>query len=141
MDDTERQALTKSLVTREGKDLCRWTLVGEITEAELRRVFADQTTLMADCDVILQILDLRRVGTVAADARKVAVEVADVRVLGSALFGASLHIRMLAKLVTTAIALFRKAKVTDTPVLFFETEREALDWLEQRRAEIAKQRG
>jgi hypothetical protein len=132
------KAPSHSVVTREGGDICRWTFVGDISEAEMRKLLADQKAIMEGCERVLLLIDMARVGDVSPEARKAGAEPSNVNAIGTAIYGASFHIRVLAKLVTTASAVLRKAKHTDSPVNFFETEREALVWLDQRRAEVVK---
>ena len=128
----------KSVISREGADICRWSFVGDISAEEMRRLLAIQKSLMEGCDRVLLIIDMSKTGSVSADARKVGAEPSNVKVIGTAIFGASLHIRMIAKLVTTASAVLRKASHEESPVRFFETEKEALAWLDVRRAEVLK---
>lgn len=132
----DRAAPETSVVTREG-DICRWTFVGDVPEAEMRRLLADQKAIMEGCDRVLLLIDMRKIGSVSPEARKAGAEPSNVNAIGTAIFGASYHIRVLAKLVTTASSLLRKVKPTDSPVVFYETEKEAMAWLAERRAEVA----
>lgn len=127
-----------SAVRREALDICRWTFVGDISGDEMRRLFEVQKEVMKGAPHLLLLIDLSRVGNVSPEARKVgAANNLEEKALGTAIFGASLHVRMLATLVTMAGSVLRKLKATDSPVRFFETEREALAWLNERRAEAA----
>jgi SpoIIAA-like len=126
-----------SFVAREALDICRWTFVGDISGDEMRRLFVVQKAVMTGAPHLLLLIDLSRVLRVSPEARKVgAANNTEERALGTAIFGASFHVRMLATLVTMAGSVLRKLKSTDSPVRFFETEREALTWLSERRAEI-----
>jgi hypothetical protein len=95
---------------------------------------------MEGAPIVLQLVDLSRVGAVTADARKAASAPPDVNVVGTAMFGASFHVRMLSKLATTASAVLLKAKPTDMPVRFFDAEAEAVAWIQARRAEVMRGR-
>lgn len=127
-----------TVIAREGSDICRWTFVGDIDGAEMRRLLSVQKAVMEGCDHVLLLIDMRRMGTVTPEGRKIGAEPSNVNAIGTAIFGASFHIRMLAKLVTTASAVLRKAKHEESPVDFFETEADALAWLDKRREEYLR---
>ncbi len=128
-----------SVVRREALDICRWTFIGDISGEEMRRLLAVQKAVMTGSPRLLLLIDLSRVGSVSAEARKAgAANDSEEKALGTAIFGASAPVRMLAQLVTMAGSVLRKLKSTDSPVRFFETEKEALAWLSERRAEAIK---
>ena len=131
-----------SFVRREALDICRWTFIGDISGDEMRRLLAAQKAVMTGSPRLLLLIDLSRVGSVSPEARKAGAandaNNPEEKALGTAIFGASLPVRMLATLVTMAGSVLRKLKSTDSPVRFFETEREALAWLSERRAEVVK---
>lgn len=137
----EAGAADRTVITKEGSDICRWTFVGDIDGAEMRRLLTAQKGVMEGCDHVLLLIDMRRMGSVTPEGRKIGAEPSNVNAIGTAIFGASFHIRVLAKLVTTASAVLRKAKHEESPVDFFETEADAKAWLDKRREEYLRSKG
>jgi hypothetical protein len=129
-----------SAVVREGADISRWVFIGDIDADEIRRLLAQQAAAMAGCAHVLALVDMTRAGKISADTRKAGAEGSSRNLAGAAIVGASFHLRVLARLVIQAGALFRKARPGDVPVRFFETSGEALEWFAERRAEVLKQR-
>ncbi len=130
-----------SYCAREGEDVCRWVIAGDIDAPEVRRLVAQQKAVMEGAPYFIQLVDMSRVGRVTPEARKVSVEKQrDVNVVGTAIFGASLHVRMIAQLAIKASAVLGYAKAGDTPAQFFATEAEARAWIAARRREVLVQR-
>src|SRR5262249_25897626 len=126
-----------SLVRFEPPDICFCAYVGDISAAEGRRTRDEQDAALDGLPYGLMLVDLSKTGAVCAEARKIGAERPKVPVYGTAIFGASFAIRVIAQLVTTAGSLL--AKVTESPVRFFATENQARAWLNERR-EVARQR-
>jgi hypothetical protein len=81
------------------------------------------------------VLDLRTVETVSAAARRVIGEAGTkLNFQAIAVFGANFHLTVVAKLVNSAIGLFRKRPMLQE---FFDTEAAALGWCDQLRRKQA----
>ena len=130
----------RTIVAREGSDVCHMVFIGDIDGAEMQRILDAQKEVMAGCDYALLLIDMTRLRHATPEARKIGAEARTLNAIGAAIFGASFAIRVLAKLVTTAGAILRKTKPGDIPQEFFETEEEAVAWLNHRRAEYLKAR-
>jgi hypothetical protein len=133
-------ASPRSSVEFEPPDVCVWTLVGDI-DADLMRELADtQERFAKGLPHLFSVLEVRNVGSVSADARKEAARKRDVNAGGTAFVGASFHVRVLAKLVSTAANVLHREEKT-APMRFFKTRAEADAWIEERRRELAKASG
>lgn len=123
----------------EEPDTTVWRLIGDISEAEMRALTSLETSLIAGRPHLLKLVDLSRIGSVSAGARKAGAEkVHDVPVLGVAIFGAHFAIRVLADLVVRAGSMLRR--IDTVPTRHFATEAEARAWLAERRALITTEK-
>ncbi|HSN88192.1 MAG TPA: hypothetical protein VL025_15645, partial [Thermoanaerobaculia bacterium] len=77
-------------------------------------------------------IDLSELDSIPAAVRKEAAgTLKDLPLYGTAIYGASLAARVVAKLLLTAVNLVRADR--KNPVQFFETEADARGWLASRR--------
>jgi hypothetical protein len=79
-----------------------------------------------------QLVDLTKVDTLTPAVRRVIGDSAKhMQFRGLAMFGASFQMKVVAKLVNSALVLFRKSPF---PQDFFDTQDQALAWVDQMRA-------
>ncbi|MDC3960609.1 STAS/SEC14 domain-containing protein [Polyangium jinanense] len=129
----------KHTVFFEPPDTAVWRFAGDISEAEMRELTSLEKSFIAGRPYLLKLVDLSRIGSVSAGARKAGAEkVHDVPVLGVAVFGAHFAIRVLADLVVRAGSFIRR--IDTVPTRYFATEAEARAWLAERRAVIATEK-
>ncbi|HVK64293.1 MAG TPA: hypothetical protein VM694_07460 [Polyangium sp.] len=84
---------------------------------------------------VFLLVDMSKLGRISREARTTSAEGGkDLALRGTAIVGASSHLRVLAGLVTRAIALLYGD--SDNPTRFFATEAEARAWIVERRREI-----
>ncbi|MDI1443855.1 STAS/SEC14 domain-containing protein [Polyangium sp. 6x1] len=84
---------------------------------------------------VFLLVDMSKIGRVSREARSASAEGGkDLALRGTAVVGASAHLRILASLVSRAISLLYGA--ADNPTQFFETEAEARAWIAERRREL-----
>lgn len=93
--------------------------------ADMVKVLDVLTALMEARPFVL-LLDFRKVQTLSAEVRRVVGErTRGMKILGFAMFGASFHMKVIARLVNSAISLFRNEVI---PQEFFDTEQAAQAW-------------
>lgn len=127
----------RSFAECELPDLCIWRLVGDVTERDIERLFAAQTTFAAGKAQIFVLVDLSRVRSVSPKARAAGAQSRGVLpVRGIASCGGSFGIRALASLVARAAKLL--SGQADSAFEAFETEAEARRWFADRRRQLAK---
>ncbi|MDI1484001.1 STAS/SEC14 domain-containing protein [Polyangium sp. y55x31] len=102
------------------------------TSAELSRV--SRAFTLGKPRVFL-LVDMSKMGRITREARTASAEGGkDLALRGTAVVGASPHMRVLAGLVTRAISLLYGG--SDNPTRFFTTEAEARAWIAERRREL-----
>jgi hypothetical protein len=129
-----------SFVHFEPPDILFWQVVGDLSEAEMLRLRAAARSLSAGRPYVLSLVDLSRIGTVSAGARKASIDPEPVApLLGTAIFGATFTIQVVAQLVSRAGDLLLKPKdsLDASSIQFFATEDLARAWLVERR-EVAR---
>jgi hypothetical protein len=97
------------------------------TEAEMERIMGALIRMCGTAPTFI-LIDFSAVSTLSPEVRKVVgrrSQELDVRGIG--MFGATFHMRVIAKLVNGAIAMFKKDPV---PQAFFKTREEADRWIE-----------
>jgi hypothetical protein len=116
----------------EPPDILYLRLMGDIEEAHVAPIREELARHCRETSHVYGLVDMSRMGTVAAAARKAAATQKNPANSSNAVFGASFAHRVLVQLVVKAAKLFRGV----TPTLgMFETEAEARAWIdEQRRA-------
>jgi hypothetical protein len=126
-----------SSVTIEPPDVCLWRLVGPVSADTMRELYEVQWQFSQGKPYLLVLVDLSRVGPVSREARKVSAEGPrngqTMPVRGTAVFGASFHVRVLMTLVTKALRVMYPETAADNPTAYFETEADARAWLDERR--------
>jgi hypothetical protein len=101
------------------------------TEDEMNRIVGAVSDLSNRAPTFL-VIDLGRVETLSAPVRKVIGDSSSrIAYKAIGMFGASFHIKVIARLVNSAIALFRKAPF---PQAFFDTHDEVNTWFDEVRA-------
>lgn len=125
-------------LTFEEPDLMFMRVRGEINEQDARLMLAEQKKFSAGKPYVLGLSDISEFAGISPQARKfIAKESATFPFRGGALIGASFQTRIMANLILTAIGLFLRK---DNPMHFFETEKEARTWLEERRRVLAREK-
>jgi hypothetical protein len=101
-----------------------------LTEEEMEAIVNVQARHAAGRAYFL-ILDFTRIGTISAAARRaVGRSTTKLRFRGIAMYGASFHMKIMARLVNTALAIFSKRPF---PQQFFDSREAALIWVEELR--------
>ncbi|MRG92789.1 hypothetical protein [Polyangium spumosum] len=81
---------------------------------------------------VFLLVDMSSIGQITREARTASAEAGkDLAFRGTAVIGASAHLRILAGLVARAVALLHGA--SDNPTRFFTTEAEGRAWIAERR--------
>jgi hypothetical protein len=133
---------SEEMMAQEDASYVRWdppdtifaALVGDISVDETRRRIAEIRSLLLDKPVVFFLIDFRHGGSISPEARAVAMGVTkDTNVRGTAIFGASLRLRVLITLISKAAKVLYKYD-NRNPLFFCETEAQARAWLEERRA-------
>lgn len=115
--------------------LLYYILRGNLSADELVGFIAVRDEVASGSPFLLALADLRELGTIPVEARKVAAHrLKRSPYRGTAIFGASLQARTLAKLVLGAARLL--GREDRNPVRFFDTEAEARAWLAERAREV-----
>jgi hypothetical protein len=106
-------------------------LAGNPTEPDMKALVDAYVELAAGRPIFL-IVDLSEVDNINPGARKVISEsFKRIEFRGTAMFGASFQMKVVAKLINSALGLFQKSKY---PQEFFDSLDEALAWVDQLRA-------
>jgi hypothetical protein len=102
------------------------------SEAEMEDVMGELLRMCGEAPTFI-LIDFSAVSTLSPEVRKVVGRRSqELDVQGIAMFGATFHLRVIAKLVNGAIAMFKKDPV---PQEFFKTREEADRWIDGLRAE------
>jgi hypothetical protein len=110
--------------------------VGDISGADVAEMHEDLGRRMAGKSHGFMLGDIHDLGHVSADGRRAGAELLRALPLrGSAVIGANVHWRAIATLIFKAVKVLNKS--FDNPVRFFDTKAQALEWLAERRLEIA----
>jgi hypothetical protein len=121
----------------ESPDIIRMQLVGEVSLEEGKAINARHKELAIGLSYFFYLIDLSRLQSIPAVVRKEAAEtLKELPLHGTAIYGASLAARVVAKLLLTAVNLVRPDR-KNNPVQFFETEGEARVWIDGRRTLVA----
>jgi hypothetical protein len=126
-----------SLIRWEEPDTCFLSLVGVIDGDEMRRISQAHRGFTVGRHYVLGLVDVSQVRAFTAEARTASrAGGKDVQVRGTAIYGASRHIQIVATILLRGLDLLHKR--TDRPVRFFNTETEARAWLSERRRVICE---
>jgi hypothetical protein len=123
-----------SAVRFEPPDVARFTIVGDVSEADARRMLGELNIQLAGKNYVLMLADMSRAGSFSPGARKLGAQRKEYVVRGVVIFGAAARLRILAKVVITAANLL--SQNPDCPVYFCATEGEAREWLDDRRTKL-----
>lgn len=137
MSQTEQPG--PSFVRFEPPDISFWAFIGDISEAEMRRLLEVHRAFAVSRDYTLALVDLSRTGAVDPKVPVICAEPPSfVNVLGTAVYGASFHHRMIAQLIAMAGNVIARGRAS--PIRFFATEDEARAWLGEHRQLLQKSR-
>ena len=120
----------------EDPDILYMKLVGEVTNEEVRAINRVHLEYGQERGRLFYLIDLSELDNLPAQVRREASETVKILPLrGTAIFGAPLKAKVLAKLLMTAVNMFKGGR-NQNPVEFTDTEQEARVWLERRRREV-----
>jgi len=121
----------------EQPDVIFMRLAGPVSEAEATEINVFHRAWGEQYPRVFYLLDLSELESIDPEGRKEASRT--VRMLplaGVAAYGAPIKARVLAKLVFTAMNLFKASSADRFPIEFVDTEDEARAWIEERRREL-----
>ena len=117
----------------EEPDIIFMALHGDCTEENGLEALAKQVSFGQGRKMVFFLMDGTNMGGLSPGMRKaVAKALSQLPLFGMANYGAPLKARVVAKLVITAVNLFRK-DASINPIEFFATEAEARSWINGRR--------
>jgi hypothetical protein len=119
----------------EEPDITFTRFIGDVSEDDMRRIFAEWQRLIVGKRYTFHLIDLSRMTRLSPEARKVARDVrSESLTRATVMFGASWQLRALLTIFLRAVNLLRGN--TDNPVAFFDTDSQARVWLAERRRVI-----
>jgi hypothetical protein len=121
----------------EHPDVIFMRLAGPVSKAEANEINVYHRAWGEEHARVFYLLDLSELESIDPEGRKEASRT--VRMLplaGVAAYGAPVKARVLAKLVFTAMNLFKARTDSGFPIEFVDTEDEARAWIEERRREL-----
>lgn len=128
--------LGKHITYFEEPDILFMRLTGPVSAAEGTEINRLHRELGVGRDHVFFLVDLKNLDSIHPNVRKESGEtLKDLPLRGAAIYQASFKARVVAKLILTAMNLFR----TDgekAPIEFFDTEAEARSWIDLRRREV-----
>jgi len=129
-------AARRSSITLEEPDISHWRLVGDVTADDIREIYASQTKLCANKPHIFVLVDVSKLRSVSAEARRIAAQgptpgITVMAIRGNAIVGASFHFRIVGMLITKAAILINRGD--EKPTRFFDTEANARAWFAELR--------
>jgi hypothetical protein len=137
MDNGQDNRVGQHITYFEEPDVIYMKLIGEVTAAEgvdLNRLHRDFGRGRSH---VFLLFDLSELEKIDAGVRKEAgATLKMIPMRGAAIFGAPMKARVLAKLILTAMNLF-KGEDEKAPVQFVDSEPEARAFIEKRRREVA----
>lgn len=120
----------------EEPDIIYMKLVGFLAEADGLEVNRRHREFARGKDHVFFLIDLADLEGIHPSVRKAATEtLKEVPLRGMAICQAPLKARVIAKLITTALNMF-KSDASKNPIEFTDTEEAARAWIEARRREI-----
>ncbi len=121
----------------EAPDILFMRLVGPVSEAEAKELDRLHLLWAAPHQRVFFLLDLSGLDSIDPEGRKDAGRtVRELPLAGVAVYGAPMKAKVLAKLVFTAMNLFKANAADRFPIEFLKTEAEARAWIEQRRSTL-----
>ena len=135
MSQVQSYQVGKHFTTLEEPDIIYMKLVGEVTNDEVRVINRAHLEYGELGRTLYYLIDLSELDNLAPQVRKEASDtVKRLPLRGTAIYGAPLKAKVLAKLMLTASNMFRGGK-NPNPVEFHNSEAEARAWIDKRRAE------
>lgn len=123
----------KHITYFEEPDIIFMKLSGDVSDAEGLELLRRQKAFAEGRKMLFFLMDGREMAGISPVARRAVAEtLKEIPLYGMANFQSSMKARVVAKLVITAINLFRKDASTN-PVEFFSSEQEAREWIDSRR--------
>jgi hypothetical protein len=118
----------------EEPDLLRMKLTGIVREAEARELNRLHQGYVAGRGRVFYLIDLEDLETIEPGARKEAGDgLQQLELGGIAIYEAPLKARVLAKLIFTAMNMFRRGGISKVPFEFHDSEASARAWIAERR--------
>lgn len=118
-------------------DIVHLKLVGEVELLECRQINQAHLEFAQDLEHMFYMIDLSELDNIPAAVRREASEtVKGLPLRGTVIYQTPLRARVLAKLLLTAVNLF-KGGAGQNPVEFVDTVEEARLWVDRRRHQIA----
>jgi hypothetical protein len=131
--DPNNLVFGKHITYFEEPDIIFMKLIGDVNDAEGLELLRRQRLFAEGRKMLFFLMDGKEMAGISPGARKaVAQTLKEIPLFGMANFESPLKARVVAKLVITAINLFRKDAATN-PVEFFPSEQEAREWITNRR--------
>ena len=131
--DPENLVFGKHTTYLEEPDIIFMGLAGECTDAERLELLRRQKLFADGRKMLFFLMDGRQMAGLSPGARKAVAEtLKEIPLYGMAIFEAPLKARVVAKLVITAVNLFRR-EASNNPIECFPTEAEAREWIASRR--------
>ena len=123
----------KHITYFEEPDIIFMKLSGDVSDAEGLELLRRQKAFAEGRKMLFFLMDGREMAGISPGARRAVAEtLKEIPLYGMANFQSPMKARVVAKLVITAINLFRKDASTN-PVEFFSSEQEAREWIDSRR--------
>lgn len=117
-------------------DIIYMKMSGDVTAEEGLAINDKHREYVVGRDLVFYLIDFSELESVPAPVRKAASQtIKEFPLKGLAIFGAPLKARVLAKLILTAMKLFR-GDDADAPVVFLDNEEQARAWIGKRRSEV-----
>jgi hypothetical protein len=118
----------------EPPDILFMRLSGPVSEEEAKEIDRCHLAWAAGHPRVFFLLDLSGLESIDPEGRKDASRtVRELPLAGVAIYGAPMKARVLAKLVFTAMNLFKSNAADRFPIEFVKSEAEARTWIEERR--------
>lgn len=123
----------KHFTTLEEPDILYMKLVGDVSNEEVKVINQAHLEYAQRGKNLFYLIDLSELDNLAPQVRKEASDTVKLLPLrGTAIYGAPLKAKVLAKLMLTASNMFRGGK-NPNPVEFVDSEEEARAWITKRR--------
>lgn len=118
-------------------DIVHLKLVGEVSLEECREINQTHIDYAKELPQFFYMIDLSELENIPAAVRREASQTVKILpVRGTVIYQTPLRARVIAKLLLTAVNLF-KGGATQNPVDFVDTTEEARAWIRRRRQQIA----
>ena len=127
----------KHITCFEEPDIIYMKFGGKATTADSHELLRRQVEMGRNKEMLFFIIDAENLETIEPDGRRAVAEtLKEMPIRGMAVVHAPIKAKVVAKLVITAINLFRRDPNLN-PVAFFDTEDEAQQWIASRRTMFA----